>query len=200
MRFGVLVLLSPSPEALVKAPRKSASKNQPYQEHPPPLAMEEIHMKGNAEVITTLNTLLADELTAINEYMVHSEMCASWGYDRLHEATEKRAIEEMKHAEKLIGRILFLEGAPNVSRLNDLHIGPTVEAQLANGHIAEAGAVKAYNDAIRQAAELGDNGTQELLKSILKDEEAHIDWLEAQLDQIKQMGTQTYLAVQLNKE
>jgi bacterioferritin len=164
------------------------------------LAMEEIHMKGNAELITTLNSLLADELTAINAYMVHSEMCASWGYDRLHEAIEKRAVEEMKHAEKLIGRILFLEGTPNVSRLNDLHIGPTVEAQLANDHIAEAGAVKAYNDAIRQAAELGDNGTQELLKSILKDEEAHIDWIEAQLDQIKQIGIQTYLAVQLNKE
>lgn len=157
-------------------------------------------MKGNSEVITTLNALLAEELTAINEYMVHSEMCAAWGYDRLHDAIEKRAIEEMKHAEKLIGRILFLEGSPNVSRLNDLHIGPTVEAQLTNDHFAEAGAVKTYNDAIRQAAELDDNGTQELFKSILKDEEGHLDWLEAQLDQIKQMGIQTYLAVQLNKE
>ena len=156
-------------------------------------------MKGNEKVITTLNALLADELTAINEYMVHSEMCANWGFERLHKATEKRAIDEMKHAEKLIGRILFLEGTPVVSRLNDLHIGADVAAQLNNDRGAEAGAVKAYNDAIRQAADLGDNGTRELLDSILKDEEAHIDWLEAQLDQIKQMGIQTYLAEQLGE-
>jgi bacterioferritin len=154
-------------------------------------------MKGNAEVIATLNLLLADELTAISQYMVHSEMCANWGFERLHKATEKRAIDEMKHAEKLIGRILFLEGTPVVSRLNELRIGGEVGIELENDRAAEAGAVKAYNEGIRQAAELGDHGTRELLDSILKDEEAHIDWLEAQLDQIKQLGIQIYLAEQL---
>jgi bacterioferritin len=156
-------------------------------------------MKGNAKLVTTLNSLLADELTAISEYMVHSEMCANWGFDHLHKAVEKRAIDEMKHAEKLIGRIIFLEGTPVVGRLNDLHIGADVAAQLANDHTAEAGAVRNYNDAIRQAGEVGDNGTRDMLESILGDEESHIDWLEAQLDQIKQMGIQNYLAQQVTK-
>ncbi len=154
-------------------------------------------MKGNAKVIATLNALLADELTAISEYMVHSEMCANWGFERLHKATEKRAIDEMKHAEKLIGRILFLEGTPVVSRLNKMNIGADVPAQLSDDHEAEAGAIKAYNSAIAQAAELGDNGTRELFEHILKDEEDHIDWLEAQVDQIKQMDLQAFLAEQL---
>jgi bacterioferritin len=154
-------------------------------------------MKGNANIIVTLNALLADELTAINQYMVHSEMCANWGFERLHQAIEKRAVDEMKHAEKLIGRILFLEGMPVVSRLNELRIGAEVEGQLANDHAAEAGAVKAYNGAIAQVVQLGDNGTRDLLQAILKDEEVHIDWLEAQLDQIKQMGVQNYLAQQM---
>jgi bacterioferritin len=157
-------------------------------------------MKGNKAILDTLNALLRDELTAINQYMVHSEMCANWGYERLHKATEKRAIDEMKHAEKLIGRILFLEGTPVVSRLNDLHIGADVEAELNNDHAAEIGAVKAYNEAIRQAVELGDNGTRDILEDTLSDEEAHIDWLEAQLDQIKQMGLQNYLAQQTEEE
>lgn len=153
-------------------------------------------MKGNEKVIASLNFLLADELTAINQYMVHSEMCANWGYDKLAEAIEKRAMDEMKHAEKHIGRILFLEGIPVVSTLNPIHIGADVPAQLQKDWDAEAGAIKAYNDAIRQAVELGDNGTRTLLESILNDEEAHIDWIEAQLDQIKQMGVQTYLVEQ----
>jgi bacterioferritin len=156
-------------------------------------------MKGNAKLITTLNALLADELTAINQYMVHSEMCANWQFDLLHHAIEKRAIQEMKHAEKLIGRILFLEGAPAVSRLNDIRIGANVAAQLANDHTAESGAISAYNLAIRQAGDLGDHGTRDLLESILADEEAHIDWLEAQLDQTKQLGLQNYLAQQLRQ-
>ncbi len=154
-------------------------------------------MKGNDKVIATLNALLRDELTAINEYMVHSEMNANWGYDRLHQAIEKRAIDEMKHAEKLIGRIIFLEGAPVVSRLNDIHIGAEVETQIKNDWTAEDGAIKAYNAAVRQAVELEDNGTRELLESILKDEEAHIDWIEAQQDQIRQMGIQNYLVEQV---
>ena len=155
-------------------------------------------MKGNDKIIEKLNALLADELTAINQYMVHSEMCANWGYKRLHEAIEKRAIVEMKHAEKLIGRMIFLEGKPVVSTLNKINIGPEVESQLKNDWTAEEGAVKAYNDGIRLAVEIGDNGTRELLESILTDEEDHIDWIEAQLDQIKQMGIQNYLVEQID--
>jgi bacterioferritin len=155
-------------------------------------------MKGNDKIIEKLNFLLADELTAISQYMVQAEMCANWGYARLAETIEKRAIDEMKHAEKHIGRILFLEGMPVVSNLNPMHIGETVEKQHKNDWDAESGAIRAYNDAIKLAAETGDNGTREILEDILKDEEDHIDWIEAQLDQIKQMGIQTYLAEQLH--
>jgi bacterioferritin len=155
-------------------------------------------MKGNAKIIKLLNELLADELTAINQYMVHSEMCADWEYEKLHKAIEKRAIDEMKHAESLIGRILFLEGMPTVSKLNKITIGQSVEIQHKNDIKAETGAIKAYNDGIRLAVELGDNGTRELLESILKDEEDHIDWLEAQVDQISQMGIKNYLVEQMD--
>jgi bacterioferritin len=150
-------------------------------------------MKGNKEVIATLNTALADELTAINQYIVHSEMCANWGYGELHEAVEKRAITEMQHAEKLIGRILFLGGTPIVSQLSPMHIGAAVEQQLKHDLDAELGAVALYNKGIHQAEELADNGTRALFESILADEEDHVDWLEAQLDQIEQMGIQNYL-------
>lgn len=155
-------------------------------------------MKGKTKILDALNLLLADELTAINQYMVQSEMCANWGYDRLHEANEKRAIDEMKHAEKLIARLLFLEGRPIVSTLNKIHIGDTVDVQHQNNVNAEMGAIKAYNDAIKLCVELGDNGTRELLESILKDEEDHLDWIEAQLDQIAQLGLQAYLSEQLH--
>lgn len=154
-------------------------------------------MKGHERIIDTLNGLLADELTAINQYMVHSEMNDNWGYERLHKAVEKRAIDEMRHAEKLIGRILFLEGRPIVSNLGTIAIGAEVDSQLRNDLGSEQGAVVAYNHAIRLCSELGDNGTRELLESILADEEAHIDWLEAQLDQIGQMGLPPYLSQQL---
>ncbi len=150
-------------------------------------------MKGNDKIIAILNDFLSDELTAINQYIVHSEMCANWGYEKLHAAAEKRAIEEMKHAEKLIARILFLEGIPVVSNLKKMNIGATVDAQLKNDWEAEAGAIKAYNDGIRLCLELGDNGSRELIDGNLTDEETHLDWLEAQLDQIKQMGLQNYL-------
>jgi bacterioferritin len=155
-------------------------------------------MKGNEKMIEKLNDLLADELTAINQYMVHAEMCDNWQYERLHKADEKRAIDEMKHAEKLIARILFLEGTPIVSKLKDIHIGPDVEAQHKNDLESEYGAVKSYNDGIHIATEVSDAGTRELLEHILKDEEDHVDWLEAQLDQIKQMGTQNYLVEQID--
>lgn len=155
-------------------------------------------MKGNEKIIEKLNALLTDELTAINQYIVHSEMCANWGYKRLHEAIEKRAIEEMKHAERLIARILFLEGRPLVSSLNKINIGAQVEEQHTNDWAGEDGAIKAYNEGIHLATEISDNGTRELLESILVAEENHIDWIEAQLDQIKQMGIQNYLVEQID--
>jgi len=155
-------------------------------------------MQGNERIIEKLNDLLADELTAINQYMVHAEMCDNWRYERLHKAVEKRAIDEMKHAEKLIARILFLEGRPVVSKLKEINIGPDVETQLKNDWQAEFDAIKSYNDGIKLGREVADNGTEEILESILKDEEEHIDWLEAQLDQIKQMGVQNYLVEQID--
>ena len=154
-------------------------------------------MKGNDKVIDKLNDLLADELTAINEYMVHSEMCDNWGYEKLHQITEKRAIDEMKHAEKLIGRILFLEGKPIVSNLNKINIGQEVENQLKNDWASEKEAIDSYNAGIKLATEAGDNGSRDLMEDILEDEENHIDWIEAQLDQIKQIGIQNYLVEQL---
>jgi bacterioferritin len=155
-------------------------------------------MKGNDTIIERLNARLADELAAINQYMVHSEVCDNWGYERLHGVVEKRAVDEMKHAERLIARILFLEGRPIVTQLSKIDIGAQVEDQLAKDLAAEAGAVRDYNADIRLAVEAGDNGTREMLESILKDEEAHIDWLEAQLDQIAQMGIQNYLEKQVS--
>ena len=156
-------------------------------------------MKGNEKILETLNMLLADELTAVNQYMVQSEMCANWGYEKLHEAIEKRAIDEMKHAEKLIGRIIFLEGRPVVSNLNRINIGETVDVQHKNDRESEEMAIRAYNDGIKLAVEVGDNGTRDLLEEILEDEEEHIDWIEAQLDQIEQMGLQVYLGEQLEE-
>lgn len=155
-------------------------------------------MKGNEKLLEKLNDLLSDELTAINQYMVHSEMCADWSYEKLHEAAEKRAIDEMKHAEGLIGRILFLEGIPVVSHLKKINIGSDVKEQHENDRVSETDAVKSYNDGIRLAVEVGDNGTRELLESILKDEENHLDWLEAQLELIRQIGLQTYLVEQID--
>lgn len=154
-------------------------------------------MKGNPKIIDKLNFLLADELTAVSQYMVHAAMCDNWGYGKLHDAIEGRAVEEMKHAEALIDRILFFEGVPIVSSLNKMMIGDQVKVQFERDHEAESGAIKAYNEAIRLAMEEADSGTRELLEDILEDEEKHIDWLEAQLDQIAQMGVQNYLAMQL---
>ena len=154
-------------------------------------------MKGNEKIIKRLNVLLADELTAIGQYMVHSEMCANWRYGKLHNTIRTRAIGEMKHAEKLIERILFLEGTPDVSGMQKVEIGQDVEAQFKNDRNAETIATKAYNDAIRLCYELGDNGTLELLKSILTDEEKHLDWLETQVSLIQQIGNKNYLIEQV---
>jgi bacterioferritin len=155
-------------------------------------------MKGNERIIEHLNLRLAEELTAINQYMVHSEMCANWNYDRLHEVIEKRAIEEMRHAEKLIARILFLEGRPIVSDLGKMDIGSVVPKMHENDLRAEEVAIRGYNESIRLAVEVGDNGTRDLLQSILNAEEEHVDWLEAQLDQIRQVGTENYLTEQIS--
>lgn len=155
-------------------------------------------MKGNDKVIEKLNDLLSDELTAINQYMVHAEMCANWGYERLHKMLQGRAIDEMKHAEKLIERILFIEGRPIVGNLRKINIGAAVEAQHTNDRAAEEVAIKGYNDGIKLATEVGDNGSRELFESILKDEERHIDLIESQLDQIRQMGIQNYLVEQID--
>jgi bacterioferritin len=155
-------------------------------------------MKGNEKIIEHLNLRLAEELTAINQYMVHSEMCDNWGYERLHKQIEKRAIEEMKHAEKLIARILFLDGRPIVSNLNKIHIGSEVPKMHSSDWHAEENAIKGYNESIKLAVEVGDNGSRELFEAILKEEEQHIDVLEAQLDQIKQMGEQNYLIEQIH--
>jgi bacterioferritin len=153
-------------------------------------------MKGNPDVIAKLNGLLAEELTAINQYMVHSEMCDNWGFEKLHNAIEKQAVDEMHHAEWLIGRIIFLEGVPVVSNLNPLHIGKTVQEIVANDEDAEATAVQSYNEGVRIATAVDDDGTRELLTKILKDEERHLDWNEQQGDQIDQMGVANYLTMQ----
>ncbi len=154
-------------------------------------------MKGDPKLIEVLNSLLADELTAINQYMVHSEMCDGWGYEKLHKTIEKRAIDEMKHAEKLIGRILFLEGLPIVSDLKKIHIGADVPKMFGSDHVAEADAIKAYNAAIKLAGEVNDFATREILEDILKDEDAHIDEIEEVQDQIGQMGVQIFLTTKV---
>jgi len=153
-------------------------------------------MKGNKKLTGVLNQLLADELTAISQYMVHSEMCENWGYGKLHTAIEKQAVDEMHHAEWLIQRIIFLEGAPIVSKLNPIRIGKDVPTIIGTDQEDELGAIKAYNAGIRLAREAEDQGTAELLIKILKMEEGHVDWAEAQRDQIAQMGLANYLANQ----
>lgn len=150
-------------------------------------------MKGKPEILDSLNFLLRDELTAINQYFVHAEECADWGYESLHEAIEKRSMDEMKHAEKLIGRILFLEGTPVVNKLNPIHIADNVKGMFENDLKSEQVAIDEYNKAVRLAADLADNGTKKFLDAILNEEEAHLDYIESQLDQIAQMGIESYL-------
>ncbi len=154
-------------------------------------------MKGDSRLIETLNSLLADELTAINQYMVHSEMCANWGYEKLHKHFEQRAITEMKHAEKLIGRIIFLEGIPIVSNLREIHIGSDIPKQLNYDHAAEEGAIKAYNEAIKLAGDVNDFATREILEHILNDEDQHIDEIEELQDQISHMTLPIFLTTQV---
>ena len=154
-------------------------------------------MKGNQKVINGLNDRLREELTAISQYMVQSEICANWGYEKLHEAIEKQAKDEMHHAEMLIGRVIFLEGTPVVSKLDAIKVGKTVKDMIGNDREAEAAAIKAYNDTMRLAVDLSDNATRDLLAKILQDEERHVDWAEQQRDQIEHMGIENYLANQV---
>jgi bacterioferritin len=154
-------------------------------------------MKANTKLIDTLNQLLADELTAISEYMAHAEMCEEWGYDRLHEAIKDQAKDEMKHAEKLVSRILFLGGVPTMSKLNPIKIGKDVPAMLGRTEEEEEGAIGAYNRGVKVARECGDESTAHLLGKILRAEERHKDWAERQRLQIAQMGLENYLAQQI---
>jgi bacterioferritin len=156
-------------------------------------------MKGNAKLIEALNEILTGELTSVNQYFVHAKMCANWGYHRLAEAVRKESIEEMKHVDDLIERILYLEGVPNVQRLGKIRVGETVPEQLKLDYKLETEAVPRLNQAIALATEVGDNGTRELLEEILTSEEEHVDWLEAQFELIKQVGEQNYLAQQIHK-
>ena len=153
-------------------------------------------MKGNKELLTVLNSLLVDELTVTNQYMVHSEMCANWGYSKLHMAIRKQAMDEMHHSQWLIERIIFFDGAPTVSKLNAMKIGKTVSEMISNDNGDELDAVHAYNDAIKLSREVDDQGTVDLLTRILKMEEGHVDWAETQHTQIEQMGMQNYLVNQ----
>ncbi|MGB8491639.1 MAG: bacterioferritin [Bacteroidales bacterium] len=153
-------------------------------------------MKGNKKLLAVMNSLLADELTAINQYMLHSEMCENWGYRKLYTAIRKQAMDEMHHAEWLIERIIFLDGSPTVSNLNPIKIGKTVSEIISNDYADEIDAVHAYNEAIKHAREVDDQGTVDLLTRILNMEEGHVDWAEIQLAQIGQMGMENYLTNQ----
>ena len=153
-------------------------------------------MKGNKELLTVLNSLLTDELTVTNQYMVHSEICANWGYSKLRMAIRKQAMDEMYHAQWLIERIIFFDGAPIVSKLKKIKIGKTVSEMISNDYNNELDVVSEYNEAIKVAHEVEDQGTVELLTRILKMEESHVDWAEIQRAQIEQMGIENYLITQ----
>mgnify|MGYP001149791402 FL=1 len=154
-------------------------------------------MRGNEKVIGLLNDALKAELTAISQYILHAEMNENWGYKRIAKAIKKSSIDEMKHAEALIERILFLEGTPKMAELMPLKIGSTVPAQFENDLAAEREAVAMYNAAANACSAAGDNGSKELFEKLLADEEGHADWLETQLGLIEQVGLQNYLAQQL---
>ena len=155
-------------------------------------------MKGSPKVIEELNKALREELTAINQYFLHAEMCENWGYERLAEYIKKQSIGEMKHAEALIERILFLDGTPGMKPL-ELTVGKNVQEMIQSDLDLEVSAVKAYNAAIQIAVEQKDNGSRDLLVVLLKDEEDHVDWLEAQLHQIKELGYERYLTMQMGE-
>jgi bacterioferritin len=155
-------------------------------------------MKGNPKVLAELNKALREELTAINQYFLHAEMCENWGYTRLSSYIKRQSIGEMKHAEVLMERILFLDGSPSMMPL-ELKVGGTVKGMLESDLALEAAAVKQYNNAVAVATEEGDNGSRELFVTLLKDEEDHVDFLEAQMHQIKELGYERYLTQQMGE-
>lgn len=154
-------------------------------------------MKGHPQVIDLLNDVLTGELTAINQYFLHAKMMQNWGYTRLAAHVRHESIDEMKHADELIERVLFLEGLPNLQRLGKLLIGETVKEQFENDLKLEYEAHARLNAGLKLARDLGDGGTEDLVRKILVSEESHIDWLETQLELMKQLGEQAYLAEQL---
>ena len=156
-------------------------------------------MKGDPKVIAFLNQVLKAELTAINQYFLHAEMCENWGYQRLAKKVKKESIEEMMHAEKCMERILYLDGTPNMTDYFKINIGATVEAQFKNDLQLEYDAVKRLNDGIKLCTAANDGGSRELAEKVLGDEEHHIDWLEGQLHAISEMGVANYLAQQLKE-
>jgi len=154
-------------------------------------------MKGNPKVIIELNAALKEELTAINQYFLHAEMCENWKYDKLGAFIKKQSIDEMKHAEILIERILFLDATPSMTELLHISIGQNVKEQIESDLKLELNAVAMYNASIQIARDEGDNASRELFERLLKDEESHVDWLEAQLHQIQEIGYERYLSQQI---
>jgi bacterioferritin len=161
--------------------------------------VEYLRMQGNPKVIAGLNEALKEELVAINQYFLHAEMCENWNYVRLSAHIKKESIDEMKHAEALIERILFLDGAPNLTEPMQLSVGSNVQAQLESDLKLEIDAVKMYNRLIGLARDEGDNTSRELFERLLKDEEGHVDWLEAQVHQIRELGYERYLSQQIRQ-
>ncbi len=157
-------------------------------------------MKGNKQVIDVLSQVLRKELTGINQYYLHAKMCENWGYERLRKVMREESIEEMKHADRVIERILFLEGTPNLSAYDKISIGSTVKQQLENDLGLEIAALTVLRPGIKTCLEASDDASRELLEHILVDEEKHVDWIESQLHQIEEVGYQNYLAQQINEE
>ena len=157
-------------------------------------------MRGHEQVITLLNDILTAELTAINQYFIHGRMCENWGYERLWKKLREESLGEMRHADKLIERILYLEGVPNVQRLGKVNVGETVPEQLRLDLEVERSAIRALNAGIEVARGLGDNGTRDLLEAILEAEEKHANWIEAQVTLIAQTGEGNYLAQQIKHD
>ncbi len=156
-------------------------------------------MKGSAKVVDLLNQVLTNELTAINQYFLHARMCENWGYERLWHKIRAESIDEMKHADEVIERILFLEGLPNLQRLGKINIGQTVTEQFRLDLQIEKDAIKRLNDGIALCRNLGDNGSAELLEDLLEGEEEHANWLEMQLNLVEQVGEQNYLSEQMKE-
>jgi len=156
-------------------------------------------MKGNDQILSLLNDLLTNELTAINQYFIHAKMCENWGYERLAHKIREESIDEMKHADMVISRILFLEGVPNLQRLNKLRVGETVREQLESDLQLEYSAIAFLNQGVVASREAGDNASKDLFERILVSEEQHTDWIETQLELIRQVGEQNYLSQRIKK-